>query len=60
MSKILSDVIGKPCRVVMMGIYDMQVTIMEVDDDWIKLQDKKGKVKIIKKRFVSSIILQAT
>ena len=59
MSKLFSDVIGHECRIVVLGFYEIKGLLLDVDDYWIKFQYKKmQKIKIIKRCFVSSIIVK--
>ncbi len=44
MSKIINELIGKKCKLGIMGI-NGEVTVLDADDEWIKFEytDKKGK-----------------
>ncbi len=46
MSKIISGLVGKSCRITTVGDFatQMNATILEVDSDWTKIQkiDKRG------------------
>lgn len=58
MSKLITEMIGQKCRIVILGINEITGTIIDVDDEWIKLQySKKEKIKLIRRRFISSIIV---
>lgn len=43
MSKIISELVGKKCRIGILGI-DGVVTVLDADEEWIKYEytDKKG------------------
>ncbi len=43
MSKIINELIGKKCKLGILGI-NGEVTVLDADDDWIKFEytDKKG------------------
>lgn len=56
MDKLISEIIGKECRIIFLGINDITGKILDVDENWIKIKStKKGKEKIYKKSFISSI-----
>lgn len=58
MSKILKEIIGQKCKIIILGMNDITGTILDFDDEWIRFQySKKEKVKLIRRRFVSSIII---
>ncbi|RDY25067.1 hypothetical protein CHL78_020185 [Romboutsia weinsteinii] len=58
MSKLLLDMVGKKCRITILGIYEIKGTIVDIDEVWIKFKyRKKEKVKLIRRCFVSSILL---
>lgn len=58
MSKLLTDMRGNKCKFVILGIYEIKGTIIDIDDEWIKFKySKKEKIKLIRRRFVSSVIL---
>ncbi len=66
MSKLLADMIGKECRIAVLGMYEIKGTIIDLDDEWVKFQYidvwrrkklRKEKVKMIKKCFISSILI---
>ncbi len=44
MSKIINELIGKKCRLGVLGV-NGEVTVLDADDEWIKFEyiDKKGK-----------------
>lgn len=57
MSKLLLDMVGKKCKITILGIYEIKRIIVDIDEDWVKLKHiKKEKVKIIRRSFVSSIL----
>lgn len=58
MSKLLTEMIGQKCVIVILGINEITGTIIGIDDEWIKFQySKKEKIKLIRRRFISSIIV---
>ncbi len=60
MSKIINNLVGKKCRLGILGI-DGEVTVLDVDEEWIKYEytDKKGNkcVKIQRIEDISEIAL---
>ncbi|OON97625.1 MAG: hypothetical protein ATN36_02815 [Epulopiscium sp. Nele67-Bin005] len=56
MGKLSQELIGKNCRVIMLGIWDIKGIILDIDEDWIKIEKQKsGKVIIQRRQLVSSI-----
>ncbi len=60
MSKIITDLIGKKCRIGILGI-DGNLTVLDADEEWIKYEytDKKGSkhIKIQRTDELSEITL---
>ena len=57
-SKLFLDIIGKKCKITVLGLYELKGIIVDADDVWIKFKyGKKEKVKLIRRCFVSSILL---
>ncbi len=60
MSKIINELIGKKCKLGILGI-DGEVNVLDADEDWIKFEytDKKGNkcVKIQRIEDISEIAL---
>ncbi len=55
MSKIINELVGKKCKIGILGI-NGEVTVLDADDDWIKFEytDKKGK-KCVKIQSIDEI-----
>jgi len=60
MSKIINNLVGKKCRLGILGI-DGEVTVLDVDEEWIKYEytDKKGNkcIKIQRIKDIAEISL---
>ena len=55
MSKLLLDLVNKKCKIIILGIFEIKGTIIDMDDTWIKLKLKKEKIRFIRKSIISSI-----
>ncbi|MCR1824129.1 DUF6897 domain-containing protein [Terrisporobacter muris] len=60
MSKLFLDLVGQECKIIFLGgLAEVKGIILDIDDNWVKLKlRKKDKVRLIKLRFVSSILLK--
>ncbi len=57
-SKILSDLVGIKCVIVLCGIMEYDAVILEIDSQWIKIKYRKNeKVRVLNQKFISSIRL---
>lgn len=69
MSKIISELIGKECKIrteealVFAGNVEVSCSVLDVDDEWVKIlyADKKGtnKIKILRIESIDNIELTA-
>lgn len=62
MSKIISDLVGKECKVILdSGITQLNCTILDADDEWVKIsymENKKStapKIKILRIEEIESV-----
>lgn len=60
LSKLFLDLVGQECKIIFLGgLAEVKGIILDIDDNWVKLKlRKKDKVRLIKLRFVSSILLK--
>ena len=60
LSKLFLDLGGQECKIIFLGgLAEVKGIILDIDDNWVKLKlRKKDKVRLIKLRFVSSILLK--
>lgn len=60
LSKLFLDLVGQECKIIFWGgLAEVKGIILDIDDNWVKLKlRKKDKVRLIKLRFVSSILLK--
>lgn len=56
--KILSELVGEKCTIVVCGIMEYDAVILEITNQWIKIKyAKKENIRVVNQKFISSIRL---